>query len=103
MGRKYNFQFLPVKPHGHWQTKVLFWIKQVPPLKQLFATQSGILQFEPKISEYLIFKHDKEKAQFFKRRISLPVKAGGHVHMYNPLPKFVQVPPLAPKIIQWTY
>ncbi len=39
--------FLPVNPHGHWQLNVLFWIKQVPPLKQLPVTQSGILQFGP--------------------------------------------------------
>ena len=43
-----SFDFLlPVNPHGHWQRNVLFWIKQVPPLKQLPVTQSGILQFGP--------------------------------------------------------
>jgi len=63
--------FLPVNPHGHWQLNVLFWIKQVPPLKQLLVIQSGILQLRP-------------------------VNANEHVQLYNPLPKFKQVPPLRP-------
>ncbi len=53
MKKKTNKQifriFLPVNPHGHWQWRVLFSIKQLPPLKQLSLIQWGILQSDPRI------------------------------------------------------
>ena len=50
----------------------MFWLKQVPPLKQVSVAQSGMLQL-------------------------VPVYDAGHIQVYNPLPRFRQVPLFRPK------
>ena len=51
-----NTFFLPVNPHGQRQRNVLLAIEQVPPLKQLPLTQSGILQLGPRRSISQIYE-----------------------------------------------